>query len=58
MAGVLRRLGGVGLAGVVGQQVMGPVDAAPRVRSIRIVQPNVPQAEKWRRESRAASCRS
>jgi apolipoprotein N-acyltransferase len=42
----------VGLAGVAGQQVMPPVaDGAGPI--IRIVQPNVPQAEKWRPESRA-----
>lgn len=43
----------VGLAGVVGQQVMGPVDTAAAGPLIRVVQPNVPQAEKWRRETRA-----
>jgi apolipoprotein N-acyltransferase len=40
----------VGLAGVAGQQVMPPPqDAAGPM--IRIVQPNVPQAEKWRPEN-------
>ena len=42
----------VGLAGVAGQQVMPPVATAAGP-IIRIVQPNVPQAEKWRDEFRA-----
>jgi apolipoprotein N-acyltransferase len=47
-------LAAVGLAGVVGQQVMGPIDAAAAGPLIRVVQPNIPQAEKWRgEESRA-----
>jgi len=42
----------VGLAGIAGQQAMPPVaDGAGPI--IRIVQPNVAQAEKWRPESRA-----
>jgi apolipoprotein N-acyltransferase len=43
----------VGLAGIAGQQVMGPIAPANAGPVIRIVQPNVPQAEKWRPESRA-----
>jgi len=43
----------VGVAGVAGQQVMPPVDLAATGPMIRIVQPNVPQAEKWRDENRA-----
>lgn len=48
----LASLAAVGVAGVVGLQVMGPIEpgAGPVVR---IVQPNVPQAEKWRPETRA-----
>ena len=54
----LASLAVVGLGGVAGQQVMGqqvmessaPATAGPIVR---IVQPNVPQAEKWRPEGRA-----
>jgi len=46
-------LAAVGLAGVVGQQVMGSVDSANTGPMIRIVQPNVPQAEKFRLETRA-----
>jgi len=44
----------VGVAGLAGQQVMGPVDSTTTGPLIRIVQPNVPQAEKWRPETRAA----
>ena len=41
----------VGLAGAAGQQIMPPVqDGAGPL--IRVVQPNVPQAEKWRPENR------
>ncbi|HSI01356.1 MAG TPA: apolipoprotein N-acyltransferase [Reyranella sp.] len=43
----------VGLAGVAGQQAMGPADSAVAGPLVRIVQPNVPQAEKWRRETSA-----
>ena len=42
------------VAGVAGQQVMGPVDQSTGGPLIRIVQPNVPQAEKWRPETRPA----
>ncbi|TMJ29905.1 MAG: apolipoprotein N-acyltransferase [Alphaproteobacteria bacterium] len=48
----LAALAVVGLAGVAGQQVMPPIGAGSGP-IIRIVQPNVPQAEKWRPESRA-----
>ena len=50
--GALAALAAVGVAGVAGQQLMPPVvaDSGPM---IRIVQPNVPQAEKWRPENRA-----
>jgi apolipoprotein N-acyltransferase len=47
----LGALAAVGAAGVAGQQVMPPVVADGPM--IRIVQPNVPQAEKWRPENRA-----
>jgi apolipoprotein N-acyltransferase len=47
----LGALAAVGLAGVAGQQVM-PAVADNQGPMIRIVQPNVPQAEKWRPESR------
>jgi apolipoprotein N-acyltransferase len=43
----------VGAAGVAGQQAMAPVDPKAVGPLIRIVQPNVPQAEKWQRETRA-----
>jgi apolipoprotein N-acyltransferase len=43
----------VGVAGVAGQQAMAPVDPQAAGPLIRIVQPNVPQAEKWQRETRA-----
>lgn len=46
-------LAAVGVAGVIGQQVMGAPDATAAGPMIRIVQPNIPQAEKWRPESRA-----
>lgn len=42
----------VGLAGVAGQQIMPPI-AAETGPVIRIVQPNVPQAEKFRPEFRS-----
>jgi apolipoprotein N-acyltransferase len=44
-------LAAVGLAGVAGQQILPAVTATGPM--IRIVQPNVPQAEKWRDENRA-----
>ncbi|MBS0524943.1 MAG: apolipoprotein N-acyltransferase [Proteobacteria bacterium] len=44
----------VGVAGGAGRAVMGAVDAPTTAPLIRIVQPNIPQAEKWRPESRAA----
>jgi apolipoprotein N-acyltransferase len=43
-----------GAAGFAGQAVMAPVDAAGDGPLVRIVQPNTPQAEKWRPEKRAA----
>lgn len=43
----------VGLAGIAGQQVMASGVSAPAGPMVRIVQPNIPQAEKWRPESRA-----
>jgi apolipoprotein N-acyltransferase len=54
----LASLATVGLAGLVGQQVMsqqasGSNAAATAGPIVRIVQPNVPQAEKWRPEGRA-----
>ncbi len=54
----LASLAVVGLAGVAGQQVMGQQaigSGAPATEGpiVRIVQPNVPQAEKWRPEGRA-----
>ncbi len=49
----LAGLAAVGLAGVLGLQVMPPVDPGRSGPVIRIVQPNVPQAEKWRPETRA-----
>ena len=48
----LAALAAVGMAGVVGQQLMPPI-ANGDGPMIRIVQPNVPQAEKWRPENRA-----
>jgi apolipoprotein N-acyltransferase len=50
----LAALAAVGVAGGVGQAVMGPLDPNPSGPIIRIVQPNTPQAEKWREETRAA----
>jgi apolipoprotein N-acyltransferase len=44
----------VGVAGVAGREVMGPVDQTATGPMIRIVQPNVPQSEKWRPETRPA----
>ena len=44
----------VGVAGGAGRAVMGPVDATTTGPIIRIVQPNIPQGEKWRDDSRAA----
>jgi len=43
-----------GGAGFAGQAVMAPVDTAGQGPMVRIVQPNTPQAEKWRPENRAA----
>ncbi|MFN4016193.1 MAG: apolipoprotein N-acyltransferase [Reyranella sp.] len=43
-----------GGAGFAGQAVMAPVDTAGEGPMVRIVQPNTPQAEKWRPENRAA----
>ena len=43
----------VGLAGFGGQRIMGPLDAGTGP-TIRIVQPNTSQAEKWRPENRAS----
>lgn len=46
-------LAAVGLAGIAGQQAMGSVAPETAGPIVRIVQPNVPQAEKWRPEGRA-----
>lgn len=46
-------LGVVGIAGLAGQQVMGASIPATVGPIVRIVQPNVPQAVKWRPEGRA-----
>lgn len=43
-----------GGAGFAGQAAMAPVDTAEEGPLVRIVQPNTPQAEKWRPEMRAA----
>jgi apolipoprotein N-acyltransferase len=43
----------VGLAGVAGLQVMPPVETPASAPLIRIVQPNVPQAEKFQSENRS-----
>jgi apolipoprotein N-acyltransferase len=43
-----------GAAGFAGQAAMAPVDTAGDGPLVRIVQPNTPQAEKWRPEKRAA----
>ena len=43
-----------GGAGFAGQAAMAPVDTAGDGPLVRIVQPNTPQAEKWRPENRAA----
>ncbi len=43
-----------GGAGFAGQAAMAPVDTAGDGPLVRIVQPNTPQAEKWRPEMRAA----
>jgi apolipoprotein N-acyltransferase len=50
----LAALGLVGVAGVVGQSLMTPPDAGPAGPMVRIVQPNVPQSEKWSPKDRAA----
>ena len=42
-----------GGAGFAGQAAMAPVDTAGDGPLVRIVQPNTPQAEKWRPENRA-----
>jgi apolipoprotein N-acyltransferase len=42
-----------GAAGFAGQAAMAPVDTAGDGPLVRIVQPNTPQAEKWRPENRA-----
>ncbi|WP_204273832.1 hypothetical protein, partial [Stenotrophomonas maltophilia] len=42
----------VGLAGFGGQMIMAPSDGG-HGPAIRVVQPNTPQAEKWRPENRA-----
>lgn len=44
----------VGMGGGAGRAVMGPVEADATGPIIRIVQPNTPQAEKWRPEMRSA----
>lgn len=41
----------VGVAGAVGLSIMPPVGAGHGDRVVRLVQPNVPQREKWRRDS-------
>lgn len=46
-------LGLVGLAGVGGQSLMPPPDTGPAGPMIRIVQPNIPQSEKWSPKDRA-----
>lgn len=45
-------LGIVGLAGIGGQAIMNNANQASGGPLLRIVQPNIPQAEKWRPESR------
>jgi apolipoprotein N-acyltransferase len=50
----LAALGLVGLAGVAGQSVMPPPDTGPLGPVVRIVQPNVPQSEKWSPKDRSA----
>jgi apolipoprotein N-acyltransferase len=49
----LASLAVVGLAGIAGQQAMQPDAPAAAGPMVRIVQPNVPQAEKWRPGGRA-----
>lgn len=49
----LASLGVVGLAGIAGQQAIGSSVPATGGPIVRIVQPNVPQADKWRPEGRA-----
>ena len=41
----------VGVAGAVGLSIMAPVDTGHGDRVVRLVQPNIPQREKWRRDS-------
>jgi apolipoprotein N-acyltransferase len=50
----LAALGLVGVAGVAGQSLMPPPDAGPAGPLVRIVQPNVPQSEKWSPRERSA----
>ena len=50
----LAALAAVGVAGGAGRWVMAPIDANATGPIIRIVQPNIPQGEKWRDDSRAA----
>jgi apolipoprotein N-acyltransferase len=54
----LAALGIVGIAGAAGLAVMPPPDAGAEGPLIRIVQPNVPQSEKWAANDRAAHFRS
>src|SRR6185437_4318288 len=41
----------VGVAGAAGLSIMAPVDTGHGDRVVRLVQPNIPQREKWRRDS-------
>jgi apolipoprotein N-acyltransferase len=41
----------VGIAGAVGASILPPVGADHGDRIVRLVQPNIPQREKWRRDS-------
>lgn len=50
----LAALGFVGLAGVAGQSLMLPPESGPAGPMIRIVQPNIPQSEKWSPKERSA----
>lgn len=50
-------LGVIGIAGAAGLAVMPPPDTGPGAPVIRIVQPNVPQSEKWGDKDRAAHFR-
>ena len=51
-------LGVVGVAGVAGLAVMPPPDAGLEGPMVRIVQPNVPQSEKWAAVDRTAHIKS